>query len=323
MDEVAAVLGQGQGVALMHEFIAAGISPDEIRALLRTGRLRRLRRGAYTDSSLWHSLDAVGRHLLMCRAVVSSLKPPAALSHASAALALGLPVWGVDLRVVHVTRPGHGQGRREAGVVHHVGSLPDAQLTTVDELPTTNVARTVLDLARVAGFESGVVTADAALHGKLTTPQALIELHTEMLDWPGARVVGRVLAFADGLAESPGESRTRVLFRVHGLPAPRLQVPIRANGRLYRVDLLVDEARAVFEFDGRLKYRMGESSDPRTLEHIVWAEKQREDDIRAEGYGFGRITWDDLAHGAATAARARRVMGLGGHNRSGLRRRPA
>lgn len=220
----------------------------------------------------------------------------------------GLPVWGVDLDVVHVTRPGLGQGRREAGVVHHVGQLADGQQIASDGLPVTSEARAVLDVARTAGFESGVVTADAALHRELTTHDELLSLHSQMLDWPGARVAGRVLTFANGLAESSGESCSRVLFRVHSLPMPRQQVEIVANGRLYWVDMLVEEARAVFEFDGRMKYRMGESTDPRELERILWAEKRREDDIRAEGYRFGRITWPDLSRGTATAARARRVM---------------
>lgn len=319
MDEALAVLARGSGVALLRELLQAGLHPDEVRALLRAGKLTRIRRGAYADAQLWRSLDHVGRHLLLCRAVLASLTPPVALSHASAAVAHGLPVWGVDLGRVHVTRPVHGQGRREAGVVHHVGALPENQVLEVSGLTVTRADRTVLDLARVSSFESGVVTADAALQRELTTPGELLALHSDMLDWPGARVAGRVIAFADRLAESPGESRSRVLFHVHGLPTPRLQVEIRANGRPYRVDMLVEEAMTVFEFDGRLKYRMGASENPRELESILWAEKRREDDIRAEGYRFGRITWRDLDRGADTAARARRTMwGPGG----GLRRRP-
>jgi hypothetical protein len=320
VDEVLAVLAQGSGVALLRDLRGAGLDPDEVRALLRAGTITRIRRGAYADARLWRSLDPVGKHLLLCRAVLASLKPPVVLSHVSAALAHGLPVWGVDLGRVHVTRPVHGQGRREAGVVHHVGVLPLEQVEDIGGLAVTRADRAVLDLARVSSFESGVVTADAALHRELTTPQGLLALHTDMLDWPGARVAGRVVAFADRLAESPGESRTRVLFHVHGLPTPRLQVEIRANGRLYRVDLLVDEPRTVFEFDGRLKYRMGASQNPRELERILWAEKRREDDIRAEGFRFGRITWSDLDQGQATAARVRRTIwgpGAGQLGRSG------
>ena len=132
-----------------------------------------------------------------------------------------------------------------------------------DSAKPSSVARTVLDVARLAGFESGVVTADAALHAGLTSPDDLLARHLTMTDWPRSRVAGRVVRFASRLAESPGESRSRVLFHVHGLPTPRPQVELTAHGRCYRVDLLVDEPPTAVEFDGRLKYRMGLSENPR------------------------------------------------------------
>jgi hypothetical protein len=129
-----------------------------------------------------------------------------------------------------------------------------------------------------------------------------------MRDWPGSRVVGRVLSFADGLSESVGESRTRVLCHTHHLPPPRLQVEIRSGGVLLgRVDLLIEEWRLILEFDGRVKYRLDASDDRERLERVLWAEKLREDSLRREGYGVDRVTWGDLERPAATAARIRRL----------------
>lgn len=309
MDDRSAVFIRGHGVALRRDLLAAGYVNDDIRRLLRKGQLVRVRRGAYAERALWQSLDDVGRHLLKARAVVASLRPPARLSHASAAIALGLPVWGVPLDKVHVTRPGRSQSRHEGDVVHHNGVLPAEQIAESAGLPVTSADRTVLDLARLAGFEPGVVAADAALHQGLVTAEGLLALANDLASWPGSRVVGRVVSFSDGRSESVGESRARVLMYLQGLPAPELQVEIRDRGRLVaRVDFLDEESMTVIEFDGRIKYRLGESDDPRVLENVLWSEKRREDDVRALGYGFARVTWSDLDHPARTAARLRTAM---------------
>lgn len=47
--------------------------------------------------------------------------------------------------------------------------------------------------------------------------------------WPGADRARRVVAFSNGLAESPLESRARVTFDAFGLPEPELQVLITAG----------------------------------------------------------------------------------------------
>jgi hypothetical protein len=306
------------GVALRSDLLAAGYDDRDLRTMLRRGAWVRIRRGAYVEAAVWEAMDDEGRHLLLCRAVQAVLAPPAVLSHVSAAVALGLPVWGVDLAVVHVTRPERGQGRHEAGVVHHVAALPADHVLVADGLRVTAPARTVLDLARAAGFEPGVVTADAALHRSLVSKQQLLELHLACGDWPGSRVAGRVVDFADRLAESVGESRTRVLFLAEGLPKPRLQVRIfRGPLLLGRVDLYVDEALSVVEFDGRLKYRIDPGDDPGKAAGVLWAEKLREDDIRGEGHEFARVTWPDLDRPAATAQRLRVVFDRGRRRRRG------
>lgn len=45
----------------------------------------------------------------------------------------------------------------------------------------------------------------------------------------------------------------------------------------------------VIEFDGREKYRLAGSTDPRVLEQVLWSETRREDAIRALGCGFARV----------------------------------
>jgi hypothetical protein len=309
MDDRMAPFARRGGVALTRDLIAVGYDADELHRLVRRGEIVRLRRGAYVAAPLWLAADDRAKHLLRAQAVAAQLQPPAVLSHVSAAVALGLPVWGVSLDTVHVTRPRRGQTRHEAGVTHHAGALWPEHVANVDGLPVTRADRTVVDLARLAGFEGGVVTADAALHLGMTTHADLREVALLTADWPASRVSNRVVAFADGLAESVGESRSRVLCDREGLPAPELQVEIRAGGQLLgRVDLLLRRARTVIEFDGRVKYRLGGGQDMRTIEQTLWQEKIREDRIRAEGYRFVRLVWADLDQSRATGQRIRRVM---------------
>jgi hypothetical protein len=51
--------------------------------------------------------------------------------------------------------------------------------------------------------------------------------------YPGARGIGRLrsaLALVDAGAESPQETRTRLLLVRSGLPAPRAQIEVRTYG---------------------------------------------------------------------------------------------
>jgi predicted transcriptional regulator of viral defense system len=288
------------GSVLRREALAFGLSQEEIQRLLDHGAWVRIRRGAYAAGDTWESMTHEQRHAVTSHAVVRSLGDRAVLGHTSAAIAHGLPVWGVDLSSVHVVRGARGHGsRREAGVVHHASQLPDGHVTEIGDLQVTTPARTVVDLARTVGFESAVVTMDAALHAGLVTPDDLRELMTWQLDWPGSRAAGRAVAFADGLAESVAESRGRVRMGEAGLPAPELQVNIYDDrGQLVgRGDMVFRDQQTIGECDGRLKYRAATAGRP--LEEVLWEEKRREDALRALGWEVVRFTWADLERSPA------------------------
>ena len=65
--------------------------------------------------------------------------------------------------LVHVTRPGVTGSRTEGGVKHHRAGYGERDLTVVQGLASTGLARTALDIAREHGYQDGVVAADAAL----------------------------------------------------------------------------------------------------------------------------------------------------------------
>jgi hypothetical protein len=314
---LAAVRAAQGGAVLRRQAVAAGISADEIGRRVRSGTWTAIRRGAYVDRSAWLAMDDAARHRALVHAVVANLGGPVVVSHASAAVLLGLPTWGLDLSTVHVTRPPGVSTRTEAGVWHHAARLPDDQVIEIDGIAVTHPARTVVDTARVTDFEPSVVVADAALRADLTTDGELLSTVDDMRDWPGARNAGRVVEFADGRAESVGESRARVCIHAGGLPRPDLQVVITGGtgGWTARVDFLFIEHRTIGEFDGRAKYGRpdGRHIDPGTA---VWLEKLREDRLREMGFEVVRFIWAELSRPDLVARKFRQAFARAAAKRS-------
>lgn len=281
-----------------------GYHDDEVRRLVRSGEWLRLRRGAYTLRTPFESLDAAGRHRVLVHAVMASLGGNVAVSHTSAAAIYGLPTWGLDLSRVHVTRLDAGASRIERDVRHHVGDMAPTGIVCHDGLPIVPPGRAVVEVATIAPFEPSVVVADCALHLNMTTKEELHDLLERIRSWPGARSASAVVPFADGRAESPGESRNRVLCYDEDLPIPDLQCEIYdASGQLVgRVDMVFWKERTIGEFDGKLKYQ-GDDAGERTFQ-----EKRREDRLRELGFEVVRVTWSDLDYPRHTAMRIRRAF---------------
>ncbi|RBY94289.1 hypothetical protein DQ244_02845 [Blastococcus sp. TBT05-19] len=288
---------------LRREALAQGWSDDELARALRTGELSRVRRGAYA-----HEVPAGERHALLVHATMAQVRRAAVVSHQSAAVLLGLPLWNVPLDRVHVTRtPGAGT-HRSSVLCCHVARLRDDEVVEVSGVRVTNAARTLLDLARSLPHELAVVALDAALHRGMLGAEQLRDRLFDVVGSPGSRAAARAVAFADGRSESVGESRSRVALARWKLPVPELQFEVRSPAGLLvaRTDFAWPEDRLVGEFDGRVKYgrlrRPGE-----TAGDAVHREKLREDAVRAEGWGVVRWGWSDLEAPHRLAARLRRA----------------
>jgi hypothetical protein len=310
LDALAAAQG---GVIVRRQALESGISGPEIDYLVRRGQWIPLRRGAYVERQTYDSLSREERHVALIHAAVRSLRVPAVVSHVSAALLHGLPVWGLDLSDVHVSRHDLHSPRREAGIHHHSGELLDDEIVTVDGLAATSLSRTVIDTARISAFEPSVVVADAALRAERTATDSALARLNQMRDWPGSRNAGAVIEFADGRSESVGESRGRVLFRNMRLPKPELQYEVldRRENLIGRADYAFLEYLTLGEFDGKGKYlasyRPGENPGD-----VVWREKRREDRLRDCGFEIVRFTWADLEHPTWVAGRFRDAFARAG-----------
>lgn len=286
---------------------AGGYTYDEIRRMLRTEELSTVRRGTYLAGG-WPS-DGHERHRVLVRAAVPEFARDAVISHISAAVLHGLPSWAIPLEQVHVTRRRPSGGRRSTNAHVHVATLAEDEVTCVDGISVTSVARTVIDIARTSGFEQGVVVADAALADELADPGALTRAVAAIIGRRGAPGARRTIWFADARSESVGESRSRVAIAAAGLPVPVPQWEVTDVGGwvLGRSDFGWPEHGVVGEFDGRIKYgrllRPGESAAD-----AVYREKRREDALRERVRTVVRWGWDDLDDFRPTARRIRRAL---------------
>lgn len=155
----------------------------------------------------------------------------------------------------------------------------------IDGMPVTSVARTVIDLARSRPTATAVVALDKALHEGWVDYDDLEDVLRMCWNWPGIRRAHRVVRLADGRAESPLESISRLVMRDLHLPPPELQVWVRSRvGVLARLDFYWDEFGVAGEADGRSKYRV----DPAERDR----EKERQEFLEDDNMVFVRWGWD-------------------------------
>jgi hypothetical protein len=270
-----------------------GLTQGQVRALLRTGELRRVRHGVYRWSTPSEA-DAAPDHAALARLTWAQLRPGATVSHLSAAVMHGLPLLGPPPQRVSVIRPGGGHGRVSPTLHLHRCDLAASDVVELDGVPVTSMARTAVDVARTSSFDQATVVADAALRFGVHR----LELQRCAEAFCGRRGVARarrVIAFANAESGSAGESVSRVRMHQAGLPAPVLQWQINdSDGRQLFTDFAWPDLRTVGEFDGKIKYgrllRPGQSADD-----VVMAEKQRENRIRRHGWWLVRWGWAELA----------------------------
>jgi len=216
---------------------------------------------------------------------------------------------------VHVIAPAERPGAPSA-VVRHRGEVPQDEVIDLDGLRVTSLARTVADVARTATFEQAVTVADAALRtqfvpgpGRYDTEGAEAFRQTVLgivrRSAHGQSRAKRVLAFADGRAQLPGESISRIRLGALGFRMLALQVHVAGPGSTtFYVDFGLEDVPAWGEFDGRIKYIDGKIVDGRSASQIFDEEKQREDWIRGTTHRpLARWGWPHVRTAADLGAR--------------------
>ncbi len=157
--------------------------------------------------------------------------------------------WIDDDVVIELNWPNH---RAPEGVLTRNDTLLDDEVSMVQALPVTTPERTALDLACRGSVGEAVSRLDAlarATHFKVQDVQQLAQRHPHVR---GLRRVDRVLDLVDAGAESPRESRLRMMLIDEGYRRPRTQIPVLGPDGYprYYLDMGWDDVNVAVEYDG-------------------------------------------------------------------------
>ena len=283
------------------QLVGLGVSEDALRRALRRGQVRRLHHGVHVRADL--TLTASVR----LRAAVLATPLPLVAGHETAA-----ELWDVDVappgtptgdRPVRGYVPGGTRPPRRPGLRLTAARLPPEEIRRRGDLLLTSPTRTAIDLARERDVAEAVVVLDAFLHRGLTHLGALQAGAGRLAGRRGVALLREAVVAADGRAESPMESRLRMLLVRAGLPPPVPQHEVRApDGRLLgRVDLAYVEQRLALEYDGREHHL-----EPGRFQH----DRHRSHDLLEAGWAVLRFTAHDVLRARdRSAALVRRFLG--------------
>jgi len=269
------------------------------RSQLKGGMWQRLFKDVYV-----HQAVAL-THRVQCQATALVLPPGAAVSGASAAHLLGADVLKPGARV-EVTVPREMRMPDWPDVATRYSELQPTDLVEVGGIPATTPVRTAFDLARRIPLDEAVVGVDALLHVCGLQLSAISAYANDgRASWHGVRRIPAVLALAAPGAESPMETRLRLVLVRAGLPEPVLQHRVLDHrGKVVaRLDLAYPDSRLGVEYDGE------HHLEPTTVRRDLL----RQNALRALGWTVLRFTSDDVLRApgrlAAQVAAALRPYG--------------
>ncbi|MCZ7440477.1 type IV toxin-antitoxin system AbiEi family antitoxin domain-containing protein [Micromonospora sp. WMMC241] len=284
-ERVRRVAAGQDGMVTLAQARAAGLNVHEVQRLCRAGRWRVLARSGYlVDADAYEVVPRRAR----IRAALASFGPGAVAVLGTAAelqLISGLPSGGP----VHLSVPGpraRPARRSHPDVVVHQFVIPSGQLRRVAGVMTTSPLRTIADLVLREERFTSVSLLDSALNRRLLSSSDLERLPILLRGRRGAVAARRFLAEANGLAQSPLETRTRLRCVDGGVPPDALQVEVRdSDGYLLGIgDLGWRAARVIAEADGRQAH-----SGPAAL----LADRRRQNRLVNAGWKVLRFTWAD------------------------------
>lgn len=291
---IAALAAVQHGVLTRQQLLAEELTTKEIAARVRAKRLVVMYPGVYAAGH--RQLRREGEWL----AAVFASGRGAALSHWDAAA-----LW--DLRPprdgrIHVSRAStSGRDPDPARVhIHRVGTLRAWEGTLIDGIPTTTVARTLLDLApklRPAAIEEVIGRADRLNVFDLVAVRRCLAEHPRQ---HGAPKLRRLLDALSGVGAADLRSTLEVRFLQlcadHGLPRPAVNARVAG----FMVDFLWRDARLVVETDGYAYHSSREAFE---------RDRERDQRLTLAGCTVLRFTYNQVTRAPeAVAARLRHLL---------------
>ena len=225
----------------------------------------------------------------------------AVVSHRSAAHLYGLLPYPAQVRAVEVTVPGRKLAPRSGIDVHRTRSFDRRDVRTLDGIPVTSPARTLLDVAVTAPDELDAAFDEAVFRKAVRLPQ-LSDMIARAAGRPGVRALRELVeAESDGNRNRlEAEKRFRKLIRAAGLPPP---TPNARIGR-FVVDFLWPQHRVAVELDGFATHGRRRAFE---------GDRARDADLQALDYKVIRVTWRQLtSEPYVVIARVAAILALSG-----------
>jgi hypothetical protein len=275
VDTVEAVIGRlassQHGVVARAQLLDAGLTRHHIEHRLLLGALLCVHRGVYRVGHRAPSTEAT------YLAAVLACGDGARLSGRAAA-----HVWGLLKGRPPAPEVAAPRRRLVPGVRVRRAQIEPPDRATLRGIPTTAVARTLIDLAADLPLDAlARACHEAGIRYRTTPKDVATALTRRPRNVPGAAKLRQIIEGDARVTLSTLERRFLELLAAHGLPLPRTNRPAGAH----HVDCRFPEHRLTVELDS---YR---------FHHSRWAweqDRRRERGARARGDEFRRYTWADV-----------------------------
>ncbi len=215
------------------------------------------------------------------------------------AAALHRSAWIDDWLPAELNRPSRDKAR---GIILHSDVLDSDEICVRDGISLTTPARTAFDLGRRKGLTTAVIRLDALMRATELKAADVEPLAVRHRGARGLVQLRKTLAVADGGAESPYETRTRLVLIAGGLPRPQTQIEVLNDwgAVLARIDMGWEELKVGVEFDGAQHW-----TDPAQRTHDI----DRLAELEARDWIIIRVSADLLRHRPdVVIARVRRAL---------------
>jgi predicted transcriptional regulator of viral defense system/very-short-patch-repair endonuclease len=270
-------------VFTLEQVVALGLRPRAVQKRAAAGRLHRIHQGVYSPSPA-ALLSLKGRYM----AAVLACRPGAVLSHRSAAALHELRA--TSRTRIEVTVPGR-TGRSHSGIqVHRSTTLTPADITTVDGIPVTTIARTILDLATVLPRRAVERAMDQAEILQALDGRALEDQLERNHRLAAARLIRSILErhrVGTTPTRNDFEERLFALVRTANLPEPEVNAWVIPpdGGSAFSVDFLWRQQRLIIETDGYATHGTRQAFE---------GDRRRDQLLTLAGWRIIRITWLQL-----------------------------
>ncbi|WP_326803889.1 type IV toxin-antitoxin system AbiEi family antitoxin domain-containing protein [Streptomyces sp. NBC_01788] len=297
---VRATASQQDWVLTTSQLKSAGADRNTVRRMIRSGQWVPLTRGSY-----WVGWDDRGPSLRSrVRGTLLTCGPQVVAAGTTAARLLGIEGLPKDDGTLHLAAPPGHEIRSRPGIRVHRSATPPSARMTLRGIPLTNPARTCADLLLQLPRVEAVSVLDSALHKGLLSEPDLLTIPAHLSGRPHAPRARAWLRLADARAESPLETRVRLICLDDGLPPPVLQwrIPDLEHNRSYRIDLGWPTHLVGIETDGKA---------PHSTPQALYQDRFRQNRLVTllPNLTLLRFTWADTHHPPSILLPLRQALG--------------